>query len=82
MKKIIIGLGTLAVVGVATGIIVAVKIGKAKREELKDGAIETIDHVNDAVQAKADAFKDSANDAAKKIKKDLKTTEKAATDTK
>lgn len=65
-NKIIIGLATLAAVSVAAGVIVAVKIAKKRRDNLEDEAIETVDTMNDAVQAEAqaDKIKDPADEAA------------------
>jgi gas vesicle protein len=65
MRKIIIGIGALAALSFATGIIVAAKIGKKGREELKDMAVDTVDTVNIAVHDEADMVKDTADKAAK-----------------
>jgi gas vesicle protein len=65
MKKLILGLGVLAIAGTAAGIIIAMKIGKEGREDLKNKAVETIDTINDEVQREADMVKETAEQAAK-----------------
>jgi gas vesicle protein len=65
MKKLILGLGVLAIAGTAAGIIIAMKIGKEGREYLKNKAVETIDTINDEVQREADMVKETAEQAAK-----------------
>jgi gas vesicle protein len=67
MKKFVVGMGVVAVLGVATGILFATKFGKRVREDMKIKAINTVETINDTVQNKADEVKDSVANAAEKV---------------
>lgn len=63
-QKFIIGIGIVAAVGVAAGILLTLKLGKETREDLKKKAIITVRDINDSLQKKAEAAKNfSANSA-------------------
>lgn len=63
MKKIVIGLGVVTVIGIATGILFATKFGKKVRSGMKNKAINAVESINDTIQNTADAIKDSSENA-------------------
>lgn len=66
-KKIAVGMGTVAAVGIATGILFATKLGKETRKDLKIITENTIGSIKKTAQKKADAVKDSAANVAWKV---------------
>ena len=71
-QKVTVGMGIIAAVGVATGILFAPKSGKETREDLKKKAVNTVVTIKDTVQKKSEAVKDSAADAAQKASNAIK----------
>jgi len=67
VKKFAVGMGIVATVGVATGILFAPKSGKEIRENMKNNAVNTVNTIKDTVQKKAETVKDSAAHAAQEI---------------
>ncbi|HWP96648.1 MAG TPA: YtxH domain-containing protein [Syntrophomonadaceae bacterium] len=67
VRKFAIGMGAAAAVGVAAGILFAPKSGKETREDLKNGAVNTVGTIKDAVQKKAETVKDSATHTAQEV---------------
>jgi gas vesicle protein len=59
-KKFAVEIGIVAALGIATGVIFAVKSGKAAREDLKKGAAKTVGSIEDTAQKKAETVNDSA----------------------
>lgn len=55
-----VGMGTAAVVGVATGMLFAPKSGKEIRGDMKKKAVNTVETIKDTVQKKGEEVKDSA----------------------
>jgi gas vesicle protein len=66
-RKFAIGMGVVATVGVATGIVFAPKSGKETREDLKNIAVTTVETVKERVQKKAETVKHSAANAAQEV---------------
>lgn len=63
VQKIAVGMGVVAAVGVATGIIFAPKSGKETRKDLKNAAVNAVETIQDTVQKKTETMKDSAAQA-------------------
>ena len=59
-KKFAVGMGVVAVAGVATGVLIAPKSGKEIRENMKIKAVNTVEAIKDTVQKKVETAKDSA----------------------
>ncbi len=86
IQKFAFGMGVMAVLGVATGILFAPKPGKETRKELREKAANTAEIIKDNVQEKMVTIKDSVANVAQEtnaaiknvqgrtedIKKDLK----------
>jgi gas vesicle protein len=66
-RKFAIGMGVVAAVGVASGIVFAPKSGKETREDLKNIAVTTAETIKERVQKKAETVKDSAAHAAHEV---------------
>ena len=66
-QKFAVGMGVVAAVGVAIGIIFAPKSGKETRADLKQRAINTVETIKDTVQKKSEAVKDSTAHAAQEV---------------
>jgi gas vesicle protein len=71
-QKFAVGMGVVAAVGVATGIIFAPKSGKETRADLKQKAINTLETIKDTFQKKSEMVKDSAADAAQEVSNVIK----------
>jgi len=71
-QKFAVGMGVVAAVGVAIGIIFAPKSGKETRADLKQRAINTVETIKDTVQKKSEAVKDSAAHAAQEVSNVIK----------
>jgi gas vesicle protein len=72
VQKFALGMGVVAAVGVATGILLAPKSGKETREDLKNKAVNTAETIKDTVRKKAEAVKDSAAHAAQEVRNVMK----------
>jgi len=66
-QKFAVGMGVVAAVGVATGILFAPKSGKETREDLKKKALNIGETIKGTVQKKAETVKDSAAHAAQEV---------------
>ena len=71
-RKFAIGMGFVAALGVATGVVFAPKSGKETRKELKTIAVNTVENIRDTVQKKAETVKDSAAHAAQEVSNVIK----------
>ena len=72
VQKFVIGMGVVAALGVATGILFALKSGKETRQDLKNKAANTVETFKDTVQKKAEFVNDSAVHAAHEISNVIK----------
>jgi gas vesicle protein len=72
VQKFAVGIGAVAAVGVATGILFAPKSGKETREDLKKKAVYTVETIKDTVRKKAETVKDSAAHAAQEVRNVMK----------
>jgi gas vesicle protein len=66
-QKFAVGMGVVAAVGVATGILFAPKSGKETREDLKKKSLNIVETIKGTVQKKAETVKDSAAHAAQEV---------------
>ena len=66
-QKFAVGMGVVATVGVATGILYAPKSGKETREGLKRKAVSMVESIKETVQKKIDTAKDSAVHAEQEV---------------
>ncbi|HWP96058.1 MAG TPA: YtxH domain-containing protein [Syntrophomonadaceae bacterium] len=66
-QKFAVGMGVVAVVGIATGIFFAPKSGKETREDLGKSAVSTVAAIKDTVQQKTETVKNSAALAAQEV---------------
>lgn len=64
VQKFAVGMGVVAAVGVATGILFAPKSGKETLEDLKKKAVNTVETIKDKVQKKVE----TANELNKSVK--------------
>ena len=71
-QKFAVGMGVVATVGVATGILFAPKSGKETREDLKSKAVDTMETIKDTVQKNVETVKDSAVHAAQEVRNAIK----------
>jgi len=71
-QKFAIGMGAVAALGVATGIVFAPKSGKETRKDIKNVAVNTVEKIRDTVQKKAETVKDSAAHAAQEVSNVIK----------
>jgi len=67
VKKLALGMGIAAAIGVAAGILFAPKSGKETRKALVKKTVNSVEKVNDSIQEQADIVKDSAAAATKEI---------------
>ena len=66
-KKLAVGVGAAATVGVAAGILLAPKAGKETREDIKNKAEEVIDNTKEIVHKNVEHVKESTSHAAHEI---------------
>jgi len=67
VQKVVVGLGVVATVGVATGIILAPKAGKETRDNLKKTVINSAETIKDMVHKNVETVKDSAEQVAEDV---------------
>jgi len=66
-QKLAVGICVVATLGVAAGIIYALKLEKETRKNIKSKAVNTVETINDIVQKDADMVKDFSDDSAKVV---------------
>ena len=66
-QRFAVGIGVVAAVGVATGIVFAPKSGKQTREDLKKKAEKTVETIKKSAQKSAESVKTSAEHAEQKV---------------
>lgn len=81
-QKFAVGMGVVATLGVATGIILAPKSGKETREDMKKNAVNTVETIKETVQKKVEMVKDSAANAAQNVGNAIKDVQEKTEDVK
>ena len=71
-KKVAVGMGIVATIGVATGILIAPKSGKETRKDMKNKVVNTVETIKDTVQKNVETVKDSAANAAQEVRNVIK----------
>jgi len=71
-QNLAVGMGVVATLSVATGILFAPKSGKETREGIKMKAVNTVETIKDKVQERADIIKDSAINAKQEVNNKIK----------
>ena len=66
-QKMAVGMGVIATVGVATGILIAPKAGKETIEDLKKTALKPAEAIKDMVQKNTDTMKDTTHQVAQEV---------------
>jgi|WetSurMetagenome_2_1015567.scaffolds.fasta_scaffold189412_1 gas vesicle protein len=76
IQQVAVGMNTLAVAGVATGILIAPKSGKATLEDLMITAVKTVENTKNTVREKVEEMKGSAIRVEKKVDNVIKVVHK------
>ena len=71
VQNIAVGMGVVAVAGVATGILIAPKSGKELREDMKKKAINTVETLKEKVEDVKDKMED-AKEKTEEVNKEIK----------
>ena len=66
-QKMAVGMGVIATVGVATGILIAPKAGKETIEDLKKTALKPAEAIKDMVQKNIDIMKDTTDQVVQEV---------------
>lgn len=66
-QKMAVGMGVIATVGVATGILIAPKAGKETIEDLKKTALKPAEAIKDMVQKNLDIMKDTTDQVVQEV---------------
>ena len=71
-QRFAVGMGVVATVGVAAGILLAPKSGKETREYMKEKVKIAVDSIRDTVHKRVELLKDSAARAVEDISNEIK----------
>lgn len=66
-RKFAVGISIVTAIGVAAGIIYAIKCGKETRDDLKNKAVKTVKSIKNTAQKKAETVNDSTAHVAQKV---------------
>lgn len=75
MQRLALGMGIMAILGVATGILFAPKSGKETRREVREKAVDTAEMIKDTVQDKIEMMKDAVADTYQETSEAIKETQ-------